>query len=215
MIALLAFLGVLSLPSFMTLIDDPAPGLLTSIAESRRIVCSRASIEEAKKAHPGLLEDAHPRGDFIEREAMLCAEPIVGSQQRNPRDAAILWGLTQTSEQMASQLTEVTGAQEATWLVEVHYPSAAVVSKVSFAAKGALLHNGLQVSDRLPVLGVGDIEVLSSLPALQAYPLACRRYYSPGRLTQDDAVLSLMVLDSRETELHAGACVRGQWTWLR
>jgi len=214
-IALLAFLGVLSLPSFMTLIDDPAPGLFTSISQSRRIVCSRASIEEAKKAHPGLLEDTHPRGDFIEREAMLCAEPIVGSEQRNPRDGAILWGLTQTSEQLASQLTEVAGAQQANWLVEVHYPSASVVSKISFAAKSAMLHNGLQVSDRLPILGVGDIEVLSTLPALKAYPLACRRYYSPGRLSEADAVLSLMVLDSRETALHAGACVKGRWTWLR
>lgn len=215
MIVLLVFLGLLSLPSIITLADDPAPGFLVSMADSRRIVCERASVEEAKKLHPGVLAAGYPRGDFIERSAVLCAEPIVGAEQRNPRDAAILSDLSASVQGLTAQVAALPGSEAHTWMVEVHYPNPAVVSKVSFAAKGALLNQGLAASDRLPVLGVGDIEVLSVTPPLEAYAMACRRYFAPGRLEPSDAVLSLLVLDSRETTLHAGACVKGRWTWLR
>jgi hypothetical protein len=207
------FLGLLTLPSMITLWNDPAPGLITSYESSRRYNCERATLESARRAYPGLLEDQYPRGDFIERSAVLCTEPIVGVDVRHKRDAAILGGLTPTVRSVASRIAAE--QPEKTWLVEVHYPNAAVVAKVAFAAKAALVESGVPVTDRLPTLATGDVDVLSRTPALKAHALACRRYFATGRLEGDDAVLSLLVLDSRETALHAGICINGAWTWLQ
>lgn len=207
------FLGLLTLPSYLTLIDDPAPGIFTSVEDSRRMICERATLEAARRAHPGLIEEQHPRGDFIERSAVLCTEPIVDTDIRHPRDAAILADLSSTVNAVASRVAAE--APKKTWLVEVHYPNASVVAKVAFATKTALVENGLTVTDRLPTLATGDVDVLSRTPALRAHPLACRRYFATGRLSDEDAVLSLLVLDSRETALHAGTCVNGSWKWLQ
>ncbi len=211
--AFLIFLGLMGLPSMLTLIDDPAPGLFTSIEESRRFTCERTSLEAARRTHPGLIQQAHARGDFIERSAVLCSEPIVGPTNRNPRDSAILSELSATTAGLASRLASEYPGQ--TWWVEVHYPDPQVLHKISFATKNALLEGGLQVTDRLPTLAVGDIDVLSQTPAMKAYPLACQRYFATTKLGPKDAVLSLLLLDSRETLLHAGACIGGRWTWLQ
>ena len=48
-----------------------------------------------------------------------------------------------------------------------------------------------------------------------AYPLACARYFAEHVLGEKDLFLGLMLVDTRETQLHAGLCDRGQWRWLR
>ena len=74
---------------------------------------------------------------------------------------------------------------------------------------------GASVSDRVPTLAAGDIDVITRMSAEDAYPAACQRYYSLGSLKEDDVLLAVVRLDSRETALHAGLCDRGQWRWLR
>lgn len=211
--AFFVLLALLGLPSMLTLIDDPAPGLLTSVESSRRFTCDRVSVEAARRAHPGLIQEAQARGDFIERSAVLCTEPIVGQRNRHPRDAAILGELSATTSGLASRIAAE--HPTLTWWVEAHYPDPAVLHKISFATKSALLEGGLQVTDRLPTLAVADIQVISDTPALKAYPLACQRYFATGKLGPQDAILSLVLLDSRETLLHAGTCIGGRWTWLQ
>ena len=98
MTIVLFFLGLLTLPSILTLANDPAPGLMTTVEESRRLTCERASLEAAREANPGLLEEPRPRGEFLERSAVLCSESVIGD--RNPRDAAILADLSSTTSEL-------------------------------------------------------------------------------------------------------------------
>ena len=106
-------------------------------------------------------------------------------------------------------------AADRVWLVEANVPTAPLGTKIAFATKAALMRQGLAVSDRTVTLGAGDVDVLTRLPPLAAYPAACRRYADGGSLRPGDALLFVMVLDPRETMLHAGLCIDGGWTWLR
>ena len=83
------------------------------------------------------------------------------------------------------------------------------------AVKNALMGAGVAVSDRTPLLAAGDVDVLTRLPPLEAYPAACARYAAGGSLRPTDVLLGVMQLDPRETTVHAGACVDGSWLWLR
>lgn len=209
------FVVLFPMPTMLSLTDDPAPGLFTSIETSRRYECRRIAPDALRRDNPGVIEAPNDRGDFIEEAAVICDEPAMGADERHPRDTAVLAGLSATTRSVARQLAARAGADARTWLVEVHYPEPTAVSKISFATKAELMQEGLRVTDRLPVLAVGDVEVLSRTPPLEAYPLACKRYFAKGRLEASDAVLSLLVLDSRETTLHAGLCEEGRWTWLQ
>ena len=100
-------------------------------------------------------------------------------------------------------------------MVEVFYPSPQVSDKLAFATKNALGAEGLQVSDRTPVLSGDDVNVILRLPPSEAYPVACRRYQQTGGVGEQDVLLALVTRDLRETNLHTGLCVDGQWTWLR
>lgn len=194
---------------------DPAPGFFMSIEESRRLVCARTTFEVMRKRRPGLLDESRPRGEYADRDLVTCEEVVFGEGTRAPQDRALLDRLEAAMADIAKKVAKGrAGASGRTWLVEAHYSSPEVASKIAFAAKTALIENGLQVTDRLPVLAVGDIEVISRMSAFDAYDLACRRYFAPGRLEASDAVLSLLILDRRETRLHAGTCENGRWTWL-
>lgn len=209
-------LVLLAQTSCFAMIDDPAPGFLVSLEESRKLVCEPTTLEVLRREHPGLIDEAKPRGDFADRNANFCAELVFPEGTRHPRDAATLRRLAATMAEVADQLAdERPDAERRTWLVESHYPDAAMAAKIAFAAKAALVEKGLTVSDRLPTLAVGDIDVIASMSPLEAHALACRRYFAPGRLRDSEAVLGLVVLDRRETSLHAGTCEGGQWTWLR
>ncbi|MGQ0505940.1 MAG: hypothetical protein ACT4TC_11560, partial [Myxococcaceae bacterium] len=101
------------------------------------------------------------------------------------------------------------------WHVDAFYPQTAVASKIAVAARTALVEHGQRVSDRVPVLAPGDIAVLSRLSPKEVYPLACKRFFAEGALEDGDAFLAVMIIDPRETQLHAGVCRFGQWKWLR
>ena len=145
-----------------------------------------------------------------------CRERLLRDGLRSDRDEAILRTLESSAAMLAGAAhglrPDLAGR---TWHVEAFYPSPQVSSKISFATKNALSERGLQVSDRTPMLAVDDIDVILHLPPSEAYPVACRRYQQRGSLDEGDALLAVLIRDLRETELHAGLCVDGQWAWLR
>lgn len=194
----------------------PLPGSLRDNDDAKNYTCERLTLEEAERARPGAIRPRGPRGDLYERDVMLCQERVLPLGLRLDADEAILTSLD-------AQVTALAGAarsrrpdlQGATWLVEVYYPSPAVSAKISFAAKNALMAEGLRVSDRAPSLAAGDLQVITRMPPAEAYPAACRRYTDNGSLRSSDALLAVVLLDRQETALHAGLCAAGSWTWLR
>ncbi|MES2639486.1 MAG: hypothetical protein V4850_08370 [Myxococcota bacterium] len=210
---ILVILGLLILPALVH--PDPAPGLDMSRARSRRLECERMSAEVASRRYPGDVQPARPRGEYVERSALVCAERLMRPGLRAKRDEAIL----STLEPLVTELTaagdlhpELAGR---TWLVEAHYPSQPVAAKLSFATKNALVGKGLRVSDRTPTLSAGDLDVITRMPPEQAYTAACRRYWDNGSLGANDTLLAVVSRDPRETILHAGLCTDGQWSWLK
>jgi len=193
----------------------PAPGALWTRTEARGMDCERLSVEAGHERYPGRIRAPAPRGDYVERGAVVCQERLFREGLRPPQDEAILSSL----EARVAALARAAGALRPdlagrTWLVEVHYPSAPVSSKIDFAAKNALMLEGLAVSDRAPRLAVGDVRVLTPMPPERAYPAACRRWADNGSLGGGDALLAVLLRDPRETALHAGICDGGQWTWV-
>lgn len=194
----------------------PQPGSWRDPDEAANYTCTRLSLEEAERARPGAVRPRGPRGDLYDRDVMLCQERILPLGLRLDGDEAVLSSLE-------SRVTELAGAARgyrpdllgATWLVEVFYPSPAVSAKISFAAKNALMAEGLRVSDRAPTLAAGDVQVITRMPPEDAYPTACRRYADNGSLRAGEALLAVVQLDRLETTLHAGLCAAGSWTWLR
>jgi hypothetical protein len=134
--------------------------------------------------------------------------------ERPPRDEAILSSLRQTVGEI-SQLASALAPAAVTWHVDAFYPDPAVGQKIAVAARTDLAERGQRVSDRVPLLAAGDIVILGRLAPRQAFPLACARYRDHRALGGDDAFLGLMIIDPRETKLHAGLCLRGVWRWLR
>lgn len=202
------------LPFFVLM--DPAPGLTRSKTESRNLDCERITAEAASRRYPGQIEAPKPRGEYMERAAVVCRERLLRPGVRPARDEAILSSLQATTVALAENAASVRpDLQGSTWLVEAYYPSGPVAGKISFAAKNVLMGRGLAVSDRTPVLNAADIDVITRMSPDEAYPAACRRYYQSGTLGEGDALLAVISRDRRETALHAGLCTLGEWTWLR
>ncbi len=204
------------IPVVATVVDDPAPGVTRTKDESRNLECQRLREETARELYPGEIAEPSPRGDYIHTEVVVCEERLMAKGERRDREEAVLAELRGTSSEIAA--AAATAAPELggkTWLVEAYYPDPQVASKIAFASKTALMSRGRKVSDRVPILGSGDIMVLGSMPPRQAYPLACRRYLEEGALGPDDVLLATILLDGRETILHAGLCTNGEWRWLR
>jgi hypothetical protein len=194
---------------------DPSPGFFQSKAAARNLDCTRLTQAQAHELHPGRVPEPAAR-DIAggSTDALVCASRIMNHGERPPRDEAILSSLRQTVgaiTQLASALTP----EEVTWHVDAFYPDPAVAAKIAVAARTDLAERGRRVSDRVPLLAAGDIALLGTLPPRDAYPLACARYQAHQSLGDADAFLGLMIVDPRETALHAGLCIRGAWRWLR
>jgi len=195
---------------------DPVPGFRTDKDLSRNLDCERISGLEGAQRYPGIIPPPKPRGEFLERDVVDCKERLMRPGLRDDADEAILTTLQdQVAELTAAARSTRPDLDERTWLVEAHHTNADVSAKIAFAAKGALVQQGLAVSDRTPVLAVGDVDVLTRLAPLDAYGAACQRYVATGSIGHDDALLAIMILDPRETILHAGLCADGGWQWLR
>lgn len=195
--------------------SDPAPGLTRSKAWSRTMECERMSVEAAARLRPGLVTPERPRGDYMERSVVLCTQRVLRAGLRSDRDEAVLSDLDVRADELAAAAATRPDLADRTWLVETFYPSAQVSSKLSFAAKNALMGQGLAVSDRVPTLAVGDVAVLTRMSPAEAYPAACQRWAANGGLGAGDALLAVVSRDPRETALHAGVCADGVWTWVR
>jgi hypothetical protein len=194
---------------------DPSPGFFQSKTAARNLDCTRLTQAQAHQLHPGQVPDV-PARDLAggSTDALVCATRIMNHGERPPRDEAILSTLRQT----VGAITQLAGAvttEPVTWHVDAFYPQPAVAAKIAVAARTDLAERGLRVSDRVPLLAAGDVALLSTLAPREAYPLACARYHAHQSLGEGDAFLGLMIVDPRETTLHAGLCLRGEWRWLR
>ncbi len=194
--------------------SDPAPGVWHTRAESRQLACARLSQTEAHDREPGRVPEVPARQLPGVTEALLCQPLYLPEGERPARDEAILSTLRHDVgelTQLASTLTE----GDVTFHVDAFYPAPEIASKIAFAAKNELVEHGRVVSDRVPLLAAGDVSVLVHLPQARVYAAACTRYFAEHTLGEHDVFLGLMLLDERETHLHAGLCQAGQWRWVR
>jgi hypothetical protein len=194
---------------------DPAPGIWSSKQEARSLECRYMTQAKAHELYPDQVPEAAPRASTLSKvDALVCTRRIMNPGERSGRDEAILSSL----RQMVGEISEVAGAlgsRETTWHVDAFYPDPRVASKISVAARTELAERRRKVSDQVPLLAAGDLVVLRDLPAKDAYPLACKRYFDQQILGKDEAFLGIMLVDERETQLHAGVCMDGRWRWLR
>ena len=101
------------------------------------------------------------------------------------------------------------------WMVEVHYEDPVVGHKIDFATKVALSELGLGVSDKVPNLRPTDLGVIGRLSPSKAHALACRRLSDDGQIADSEALLNILVVDPRQTDLIAGVCTDGNWSWVQ
>jgi hypothetical protein len=193
---------------------DPAPGLWHTKQEGRNLDCSRLTQDQARERHPERVPEASPRGSHAVTDALACSPRLLRAGERPARDEALLSTLRRSVSEL-SQVAAALAPPDCLWHVDAFELDPAVSAKIAVAARTELAERGYRVSDRVPVLAAGDLSVLATLPAAQAYPFACARYFAQASLAGSDAFLGLMVLDAREAQLHGGLCVRGAWRWLR
>ena len=195
-------------------LGDPSPGFTQSKAESRQIECAALSQARAHELYPSQVPERPPRGSNEPAQVLACGKRYLDYGERPARDEGIL----STLGKSVGALVQAANAQvpgDVTFRVDAFYPEPAVAAKISVAAKVALVERGRKVSDRAPLLAAGDVSVLWSLPPRTAFPAACARYAAEKALKDDEVFLGLMIIDSREMQLHAGVCVRGAWKWLQ
>lgn len=194
----------------------PAPGPFRSKEVMRDMECERSGIEAAHRENPGDVQPPGPRGQRSQREFVICREPLLPTGTRPPVDDAVLRDLDATASGVALAVASLRpDLRDRTWLVDAHHVSPATGSKIAFAAKNALLDQGLAVSDRAPLLTAADVQILGHMSPDDAWAVACRRWSDSGGLRETDALLAMVQRDPRATELHAGVCDRGRWSWLR
>ncbi len=193
---------------------DPAAGFIQTKAQARNYDCQRYSQEEAHERYPGLVPEPPARGgNFGLKDALLCRRRLVEWGDRDGRDEVILTELKASVDDIV-RLAGSTAPEKTTWYVDSFYPSPQVAQKISIAARVTLAERGARVSDAVPVLAAGDIAVLARMAPWKSYGVACRRYFQEKVLVPGESFLGIMILDERESQLHAGVCVEGEWRWL-
>jgi len=210
----LLFFILLPLTVFVGRPSDPAPGPWQSKEEARNLECTRITQAKAHELRPDAVSEPFARGEFGVTDALACRRRFLPLGERPARDELILSSLSQTVGEITGQAAGA-APRGVTFHVDAFYPDPAVASKISVAARTGLAEQGYKVSDRVPLLAAGDLSVLGKMSPREAYPLACARYFAEKSLTEGQALLGLMIVDSREAQLHAGLCVNGGWTWLR
>ena len=195
-------------------INDPSPGFTQSKAQSRKLECAALSQARAHELYPSEVPELPPRGSNVPAQALACGQRYLDYGERSARDEGILSSLGKSVSELV-QAANALVPGDVTFRVDAFYPEPAVAAKISVAAKMALVERGRKVSDRAPLLAAGDVAVLWSLPPRAAFPTACARYAAEKALKDDEVFLGLMIIDSREMQLHAGVCVRGAWKWLQ
>ncbi len=183
-------------------------------AERRNLDCQRLSDVEAAARYPGQVppppakELAGGVGDVL-----ACSTRYLQTGERPNRDEAILSTLSTQVTELADNAAAM-APQTTRWHVDAFYPSLPVAQKIAVAARTTLAQRGFIVSDRVPTLAAGDVSFLVTLPQSEVYRIACARSFVTEVLGPDDAMLGLMIVDPKETQLHGGVCLRGEWRWL-
>lgn len=210
----LVVLLIMSIAILVERSSDPSAGIFRDRAKARNLECVRLGQAEAHARHPAEVPDLPARGTWAVSDALSCTGRFMAEGERPARDEAVLSTLSRNVGEIV-QVASAMGPPNATWHVDAFYPEAAVAAKISAAAKTQMVERGRTVSDRVPLLAAGDIAVLGRMEPKEAYAVACARYFSQGVLGEDDVFLGLMIVDPRESQLHAGLCVKGEWKWLR
>lgn len=202
---------------FLASAADPMPGLFTSKEDARNMDCRRLSQADAHELYPDRIPEPPTRTIAgTTRDVLACKRRFIRLGERPARDELILTSLRETTSDIArAAVAQDPAAASLTWHVDAFYPSMEVAAKIAVAARTELAERGARVSDRVPLLAAGDIALLWRLPPEESYAIACKRYFAEGSLKETDAFLGLMIVDPRETQLHGGVCLRGEWTWIR
>lgn len=202
------------LPILVAASGDPSAGTWNSKQEARNLECRHLSQQRAHELAPGRVPPPAVRQTSVEIDALVCEPRIMELGERPARDEAILSSLRREVGEL-TRLASALGTNETTWHVDAFYPDARVAGKIAVTARTELAEHGRRVSDRVPLLAADDVAVLHPLPPQQAFPLACRRFFAERTLFDDQAFLAIALVDPRETQLHAGACIGGEWRWLQ
>ena len=193
----------------------PAPGVFRSKQAARAYHCERARPDAPSHRTTTRAEPPPPRGDYRQSDLIVCTQPVIPERLRDPEDDVLLRTLDVRTRELAAAAHAVhPDLQQRTWLVEAHDRSSTVSAKLRFATQNALMEKGLAVSDRTPLLGFGDMQVVTRLDPAQAHPTACVRYSATGSLEEDDVLLVILRPDPQATILVGGICAQGRWTWL-
>jgi len=214
MIESLLWVVVLFGPATIEAFYDPGLGFNREPEKTRRHDCTPVDLDTARKIRPDDFGNTYPRGDFFNREAFLCREQIIEPGLRAPQTEI----LVNTLSTLVSELATKVQAQYPhvhQWMVEVHYEDPVVGYKIDFATKVALSELGLGVSDRVPNLRPTDLGVIGRLSPSEAHTLACRRLSDDGQIAKSEALLNILVVDPRQTDLIAGVCTDGNWSWVQ
>ena len=212
----LLFLVVMSLVVLLDRTSDPSAGLFRGKQEARNLECLRLSQAEAHARYPVQVPEPPSKIVGAVTDALACQRLYLRENERPARDELLLSSLRQATDGIvAAAAAGISGDESVVWHVDAFYPDQTVAGKIASAAKTQMAERGLMVSDRVPLLAAGDIAVLGRMPPEAAYSVACVRYAAQGALADNHAFLSLMVVDAREGQLHAGFCRQGKWTWLQ
>lgn len=196
-------------------VDNPADPIFQGRRAVRNLDCTRMPQAQAHALYPGRVPEPAPRTQTLtDIDALVCKRRIIAYDERPARDELILTTLRQTTAAL-TQAAVALGKRETLWYVDAFYPDARISSRIAVAARTELVERGARVSNKVPVLAAGDLLVLRDLRVPDAFPLACTRYAAEQLLNDHEALLAITLVDDRESQLHAGVCLDGQWQWLR
>ena len=211
MIESLFWLFVLFGPSAIEAFNDPGLGIIREPKETRRHECTPLDLNTARKIRPEAFGKNYPRGDFLNREAFLCQEQIVEPGLRSPQTEQLITHLSSLTTTLAAKI-QAAHPNVQRWMVEVHSDEPVVGHKVDFATKVALSELGLQVSDHVPNLRPTDLGVIGRLSHSQAHDVSCRRLIDDFQIDRGDALIRILVVDPRQTNLIYGVCTQAGWS---
>ncbi|MCP4500563.1 MAG: hypothetical protein GY822_11440 [Deltaproteobacteria bacterium] len=200
---------------FVDLADDPVHEAWQGRQAARQFECERMSQARAHEKFPGRIPATSARGTALfQIDALVCERRVIPDGTRTPRDELILGNFNDEIGELSGLAAKV-GDKNTRWIVDAYYPDSAMVQKIAGATRVSLAERGLFVSDQPPIFTGGDVEVFRTLPVRYAIPLACKRLFDTHSLDDNTAFLAIALLHEKESQLHAGICQHGKFTWLR
>lgn len=208
------FVALLSAPEFLNHLDEPL--LKGDQSFLRNLECQDFSHAEGYRRYPGRIPDTPARDvpDVNEVVVRVCTPRLLPYGERNDRDEAVL-SLLSSSVSDWVQTVSALRPGKINWHVDAYYPRMEVAYKIAMATRTSLAEKGLRVSDQVPLLAAGDVASLGRMAPEKSFPTACRLFLERGAMKADDALLQVMLLDAKESQLHAGLCAGGEWQWLK